>query len=209
MARRATPSSKKQTNAQTRAAAKSPEPVAAETPRRGRKAKAVMPEQVEPPLADTLFPGAQEAADTGAKVEPSPPAKARRARKPKADPDAGMPPTIDADTAADAENATLELAPSSGDEQSNGPTAGTAAPPRKTRRRRDTMDEQPTKASTDTAAAPQQAQSPAARWDANTGTTTFDWPVIEQVAAADGPNQAMAKLLLAARAEGAGSRWPF
>jgi hypothetical protein len=32
--------------------------------------------------------------------------------------------------------------------------------------------------------------------------------VIEQVAASDGPNQAMAKLLLAARAEGANSRWP-
>ncbi len=49
----------------------------------------------------------------------------------------------------------------------------------------------------------------AARWDANTGTATFDWPAIEQVAAASGPNQGMAQLLLAARAEGANSRWPF
>jgi len=37
----------------------------------------------------------------------------------------------------------------------------------------------------------------------------FDWPAIERVAAQGGPNQAMAKLLVAARAEGAQSRWPF
>ena len=213
MARRATPSYKKQTNAQIRAAVKSSEPVAAETPRRGRKAKAVMPEQVEPSLADSFFPGGQEAADTGAEIGSSPPAKARRGRKPKAHPDAGMPATIDAYTGVDAENAALELVPSSGDdEQSDVQTDSTAvlsASPRKTRRRRDAQGELPTKASTDGVAASQQVQSSAARWDANTGTTTFDWPVIEQVAASDGPNQAMAKLLLAARAEGADSRWPF
>ncbi|MGI4952353.1 MAG: hypothetical protein ACRYGM_11140 [Janthinobacterium lividum] len=49
----------------------------------------------------------------------------------------------------------------------------------------------------------------AVRWDVETGTATFDWPAIEQVAGTPGPNQAMAKLLLAARAEGANSRWPF
>ena len=53
------------------------------------------------------------------------------------------------------------------------------------------------------------APSPAAQWNAETGAVTFDWPAIEQVAAAAGANQAMAKLLLAARAEGANSRWPF
>ena len=212
MARRATSSSKKQTNAQTRAAAKSSEPVAAETPRRGRKAKSVMPEQVEPSLVDSFFPGGQEATDTGAEVGSNPPAKARRGRKPKAHPDAGMPPTIDADTGVDSENA-LELVPSSGDdEQSDVQTDSTAVlspSPRKTRRRRDAQDELQTKASTAAVVASQQAQSSAARWDAHTGTTTFDWPAIEQVAASDGPNQAMAKLLLAARAEGASSRWPF
>ncbi len=36
---------------------------------------------------------------------------------------------------------------------------------------------------------------------------TFDWPPIERTAAQDGPNQAMAKLLVVARAEGANSRW--
>ncbi len=213
MARRATSSSKKQTNAQTRAAAKPSEPAAAETPRRGRKAKSVMPEQMEPSLADSFFPGGQEAADTGAEVGSSPPAKARRGRKPKEHPDAKMLATIDADTGVDTANTPFEVIPSRGDdEQSDGQTDSTAvlsASPRKTRRRRDAQGESPTKASTDAVAASEQAQSSAARWDANTRTTTFDWPVIEQVAASDGPNQAMAKLLLAARAEGASSRWPF
>ena len=213
MARRATASSKKQTNAQTRAAAKSSEPVAAEMPRRGRKAKSVMPEQMEPLLADSFFPGGQEAVDIGAEVGSSPPAKAQRGRKPKVHSDAGLPATIDAGTGVDAETAALEVVPSRGDdEQSDVQTDSTAvlsASPLKTRRRRDAQGNSPTKASTDVVVASQQAQSSAARWDANTGTTTFDWPAIEQVAASDGPNQAMAKLLLAARAEGANSRWPF
>jgi len=51
--------------------------------------------------------------------------------------------------------------------------------------------------------------SSVAKWNAATGTISFDWPAIEQTAAAEGPNQVMAKLLLAARAEGANSRWPF
>ena len=209
MARRATSSSKKQTNALTIAAAKSSEPVAAETPRRGRKAKAVALEQVEPSLADSFFPGGQEAADTGAEIGSSPPAKARQGRKPKAHSDAGMPATLDADT----ENAALKPVPSSGDDEPSDvqtdSTALLSTSPRKTPRRRDAQGELPTKASTDAAAASQQAHSSAAKWDANTGRTTFDWPAIEQVAASDGPNQAMAKLLLAARAEGADSRWPF
>ncbi len=50
---------------------------------------------------------------------------------------------------------------------------------------------------------------PAAHWDQMTDKVQFDWPAIERVAAQDGPNQVMAKLLVAARAEGAGSRWPF
>ena len=49
----------------------------------------------------------------------------------------------------------------------------------------------------------------AAAWDRTTDTVRFDWPAIEAVASQDGPNQGMAKLLLAARAEGAGSRWPL
>ena len=50
---------------------------------------------------------------------------------------------------------------------------------------------------------------PAAHWDRATDTVRFEWAEIERTAAQDGPNQAMAKLLLAARAEGANSRWPL
>ena len=50
---------------------------------------------------------------------------------------------------------------------------------------------------------------PAAHWDQATDTVEFDWPTIERVAAQGGPNQGMAKLLVAARAEGTSSRWPF
>ena len=49
----------------------------------------------------------------------------------------------------------------------------------------------------------------AARWDPAADTVQFDWPEIEQTASRPGPNQVMAKLLVAARAEGATSRWPF
>ncbi len=49
----------------------------------------------------------------------------------------------------------------------------------------------------------------AGRWDWAADTVEFDWPEIERTAAQDGPNQAMAKLLVAARAEGANSRWPL
>ncbi len=50
---------------------------------------------------------------------------------------------------------------------------------------------------------------PAAQWDRATDTVRFDWAEIERTASQDGSNQVMAKLLVAARAEGANSRWPF
>jgi len=53
------------------------------------------------------------------------------------------------------------------------------------------------------------ASKPAARWDKTTDAVQFDWPEIERTAAQEGPNQGMAKLLVAARAEGANSRWPL
>ena len=49
----------------------------------------------------------------------------------------------------------------------------------------------------------------AAEWNQATDTVTFDWTAIERTAAQAGPNQVMAKLLVAARAEGANSRWPL
>ena len=53
------------------------------------------------------------------------------------------------------------------------------------------------------------APKAAASWDRATGTVQLDWPEIERTAKQDGPNQVMAKLLVAARDEGARSRWPF
>jgi len=50
---------------------------------------------------------------------------------------------------------------------------------------------------------------PAAYWDRATNAVQFDWPAIEQIASHEGANQGMAKLLVAARAEGANSRWPL
>ncbi len=50
---------------------------------------------------------------------------------------------------------------------------------------------------------------PAAQWDQATDTVRFDWVEIERTASQDGPNKVMAKLLVAARAEGANSRWPL
>ena len=50
---------------------------------------------------------------------------------------------------------------------------------------------------------------PAAQWNRATDTVRFDWAEIERTASQHGPNQAMAKLLVAARAEGANSRWPL
>lgn len=50
---------------------------------------------------------------------------------------------------------------------------------------------------------------PAAQWDRAADTASFDWPAIKRTAAHEGPNQGIAKLLVAARAEGANSRWPL
>lgn len=50
---------------------------------------------------------------------------------------------------------------------------------------------------------------PAAQWDRATDTVRFDWAEIERTASQEGVNQVMAKLLVAARAEGANSRWPL
>jgi hypothetical protein len=53
------------------------------------------------------------------------------------------------------------------------------------------------------------SSQPAAQWDRAADTVRFDWVEIERTASQDGPNQVMAKLLVAARAQGANSRWPL
>ncbi|MDP9095340.1 MAG: hypothetical protein M3N26_02085 [Pseudomonadota bacterium] len=89
------------------------------------------------------------------------------------------------------------------------PAAKRAASPRKTGRNREPEASAPPPLETIEPPASVETDAPAAQWHPETDTVTFDWFSIEQVAASDGPNQPMAKLLLAARAEGANSRWPF
>ena len=210
MARRATSPSKKQTKAQPTASATMSEPVAAEAPRRGRKAKTANSEPAEPSLPEIFFPGGEDPAEPGAEVGSSLPVKARRGRQSKVQPDEQAPPSTAADSGVQAESPPPELISSSEGEPADVQIDSSAsASRRKTRRRRNTQGEAQPEARMKTAPASQPMQQAAARWDADAGTATFDWPSIEQVAAANGPNQAMAKLLLAARAEGANSRWPF
>ncbi len=68
-----------------------------------------------------------------------------------------------------------------------------------------TIEAAPSSSSPDTSV----PSKPAAHWDRAADTVRFDWPEIERTASQEGPNQGMAKLLVAARAEGANSRWPL
>lgn len=141
--------------------------------------------------------------------EAPPSAKARRGRKPKVD--AISTESADApDAAMSAEPESLAPEPSEPELPALEAEAPKPPPsPRKTRRNREPEASAPPPL--DIAdESPVETHAPAAaQWHAETGTVTFDWPAIEQVAAAEGPNQPMAKLLLAARTEGATSRWPF
>ena len=143
--------------------------------------------------------------------EAPPSAKARRGRKPKAD--AITTGSADAAMSVEPESPAIEsLAPVQSEPELPALEAKAPKPPsspRKTRRNREPEASAPPPL--DTAdESPVETHAPAAaQWHAETGTVTFDWPAIEQVAAAEGPNQPMAKLLLAARTEGATSRWPF
>jgi len=46
-------------------------------------------------------------------------------------------------------------------------------------------------------------------WERATDTVEFDWPEIEQTASRESVNRVMAKMLIAARADGANSRPPL
>jgi hypothetical protein len=183
-------------------------------------------------LADAFFPGGDEPTPEAAKPDIEPHVKARRGRPPKVQPAPEQAGTSD-DTAPSKDMPAEHADVPKGSEPFN-PTAETVAEPAtqtpslaKPRRGRPpkTKPLQPSLANP--AAQPAHAAAmvtpggdqhgakaaisgpSAARWDPASGTATFDWPIIEQVAPTEGPNQAMARLLLAARAEGANSRWPF
>lgn len=184
--------------------------------RRGRK----QPLQLDEMQAAELSPADAVVADNEAPEpdlvfsEKALPAKARRGRKPKV---SSALETVQASAAGTA---------ASSDDHASVVEAVSAPIPVKARRKRtiDNQTSQPQSASqadptgdpeTDASLAREvDAGTPAvaasaAEWNPATGTISFDWPAIEQTAAAEGPNQVMAKLLLAARAEGANSRWPF
>ena len=117
-------------------------------------------------------------------------AMAKRGRKPGG-----------AEPAAETEDAALSAEAADKD----GPAAGSDA------NARDAAEAKPADeaAPSSVVSGPPASSKPPAHWDRATDTVQFDWPEIEQTASQDGPNQAMAKLLVAARAEGAHSRWPL
>lgn len=186
--------------------------------RRGRKPKAAAASPEPDTTVDTSTAATDAvASDVTDMDEGDAPVRARRGRQPKqrADDAATSRPQDDAPEQPEAEahqpEAAAEPAPTEGDvliaemafpigdaesgdaspsDIDTGNAADEAVPP---------------SPGVDTAA----RTKPAARWDRATDTAQFDWPEIERTAAQDGPNQAMAKLLIAARAEGANSRWPL
>ena len=173
--------------------------------RRGRKPRAAAPVPEPGPVGDD---GAAETdtASPAILVADSAPARGRAARRPKGleeaaasflvreamgqpEPEADQPGTA-AEPAAAGDSATATEVAHPVSAGGNGDAlAGGAASSR-------TQDAAP-------------PAKPAAQWDRATDTVRFDWAAIERTASQDGPNQVMAKLLVAARAEGANSRWPL
>lgn len=219
MARNATSLTKGRKSQQSTQPAPSADQSALKQKRRGRK----QPLQLDEMQPTQLSPTDAVVADDGppepekAVSEKALPAKARRGRKPKI-----------SSALETAEASAAGIAASSDDQTSvvEAVDLVSALTPMKARRKR-TINSQPSQPQSasqvdpiddletdDSLATEVDAGTPAvtssvAKWNAAMGTNSFDWPAIEQTAAAAGPNQVMAKLLLAARAEGANSRWPF
>jgi hypothetical protein len=174
-------------------------PAAAKPTRRGAKSKLHDDPPMETSVPDTTLPGAD---DPAANAKVASPATGRRGRKPKSD---AMAADHDSASAAAPAEAVPAIEPELPAVEAKTPKPRSS--PRTTRRNREPEASAPPPLEiVDEQAADSHA---AAEWHAASGTVTFDWPAIEQVAASEGPNQPMAKLLLAARAEGATSRWPF
>jgi hypothetical protein len=195
-----------------------PSPEAAPPARQGRKPKAAAPSP-ELPLAASA--GDPATGDAGADAPNAGPAKApgRRGpgRKPKQAAGAEIAPSV-RDDAAEPQG---QASPPPEAEASSDPIeddAPTAAAVLQAEAVADSdpveHDSDPSRSADKTAQPSPEAGAPvpvkpAAHWDRTTDRVQFDWPAIERAAAQDGPNQGMARLLVAARAEGAQSRWPF
>ncbi len=195
-----------------------PSPEAAIPARRGRKPKAAAPSPELPLAASAGDPAAD---DAGADAPRGGPTKApgRRGpgRKPKQAAGAEIAPAVPDNAAGPQGQASLQPEAEAilGLIEDHAPTAAAAS------QAEATADSDPAHSdlglgrSADEAAQPSPEagafvpDKPAAHWDRTTDRVQFDWPAIERAAAQDGPNQGIAKLLVAARAEGAQSRWPF
>jgi len=159
----------------------------------GGSADGVVADPVAPPVRKRPGPKPKQQAggDAAAPLRTSARAKpGREAQAPHADP--GFTPAADdkPDVDVPGELEQVDDRGSATSQATPDPTAGGAATPGSSQ-------------NTTTSA------QPAAQWDRATDTVRFDWAEIERTASQDGPNQIMAKLLVAARAEGANSRWPL
>ena len=179
--------------------------------RRGRKPKAAEPIEFAPTEEGDTEDAEADGTEAAAVTPVEKPARGKPGPKPKLRPEAAAPALLEEDEkqpAMDLGQPDAALEPTLGQDDvmiakmaypvsadDDGAPASTDAG----------MDDAPPAASQDGS----EPAKPAARWDRAADTVQFDWPEIERTAAQDGPNQIMAKLLVAARAEGANSRWPL
>jgi hypothetical protein len=186
--------------------------------RQGRKLKAAALSFASPAAADVGNPATDDAGADASKAGPTKaPGRKGQGRKPKQAAGAEAAPSIQ-DGAAEPQGQTsrppeAEAIP---DLIEDGSPTTAAASQAETAGDSDSVqpDRDPVSSADGAAQSVPEAEAsvpaaPAAHWDRATDRVQFDWPAIERVAAQDGPNQGMAKLLVTARAEGAGSRWPF
>ena len=213
---------KTQTSPDNTVAVPAPEPAApdeaAAPARRGRKPKVAALSFASPAAGDVGSPALD---DAGADAPKAGPAKALGrggpGRKPKQAAGAEAAPSIRDSAAEPRDQAPREPeAEASSDLTRDDAPAAAAAPQAEAAADSGPIqpDRDPVSSTNEAAEAVPEAgayfpAAPAARWDRTTDRVQFDWPAIERVAAQSGPNQAMAKLLVAARAAGAGPRWPF
>ena len=192
-----------------------PEPAApdeaAVPPRRGRKVKAAALSFASPPAADVGSPAPDDAGADAPKAGPAKaPGRKGQGRKPRQAAGGEAAPSLQDGATGPRDQAPRE--PKAGTSPDLGgddmPMAAAAS------QAEAAADRDPVSPASEAAqSVPETGASapaePAARWDRTTDRVRFDWLVIERTAARGGPNQAIAKLLVAARAEDAQSRWPF
>lgn len=186
---------------------------AAAPARRGRKARAAALSLASPPAADVGSPATDDAGADASKTNPTkaPGRKPKQAVGGKAAPllqNGATEPQGQAPGQPAAE-VSLDLAEADAPAAAAVPQAEAAADSGAVQPDRDPVSSASGAAQFVPEAGASTPAKPAARWDRTTDRVQFDWLTIERVAAQGGPNQGMAKLLVAARAEGARSRWPF